>query len=326
MHWSATTSTRSARSSRDHYKARRAAARPSGAGDTLRCHFPSSTSAPIWRYALEMDLDRYLHRIGLASQPDPTLDGLRILHRAQAFAVPYEAADVHLGRPVSQNLSEIFDKIVNRGRGGWCYEVNGLLGWALQECGFTVRRATGGVFRRTRGAATEGNHVALIVSLKEGEFIADLGVSDFLREPLPLREGEYSHEGMRFSLRRLDDGWWRATNDPAAEPEDFDFWEGPADETLIAHQHDLLRRDPDATFVQNFAAFALCPGGADMVVGRVFGQRRGAEVTKRLISGPEELDDILRRVIGIAVPDVAAAWPRILSRHAEVFGAPDALP
>lgn len=273
-----------------------------------------------------MDLDAYLARIGLSARPSADLAGLTALHRAQAFAVPYDAADVHLGRPVSQDLPAIFDKIVTRRRGGWCYETNGILGWALRECGFVLRRATGAVYRRTRGKVAEGNHVALIVTLPEGEFLADLGVADFFREPLPLREGDYAHDGMEFSIRRLDDGWWRVTNDPAADPEDFDLHDGPADEALIARQHAYLGSNPASVFVQTFEAIAMRPGGCDSVIGRVFARRDGAVERKRLIADPEELDHILRTVIRIEVPGVAASWPRILERHVEVFGAPDALP
>ncbi len=271
-----------------------------------------------------MDLSAYFARIGLSAPPPATLEGLRQIHRAQAYAVPYDAIDVHLGRPVTQDLEAVFDKIVTRRRGGWCYETNGLLAWALTLCGFSVRRMTGAVYRSQRGRPAEGNHVALMVTLPEGRFLADLGVSDFLREPIPLLEGFYHQDGMRFELTRTGDGWWRLLNDPAAIPTDFDFHDGPADEARIAERHDFLQKDPLGTFVLNFEAIRMRPGGADMVIGRVLTERDGAEKRERLISGPEELDHILRSQLGLAVPGVEASWPRILDRHAELFGAPDA--
>lgn len=273
-----------------------------------------------------MDLNAYLARIGLAARPHPDLAGLTAIHRAQALAVPYEAIDVHLGLQVTQDLPAILDKIVRRRRGGWCYETNGLLGWALAECGFAVRRATGAVHRRERGAETEGNHVALIVTLPQGEYLADLGVADFLREPLPLREGTYEHDGMQFQTKRLSDGWWRVQNDPAAIPDDFDFHPGPADEALIARQHTFLNHDPASAFVQTFEAISMRAGGSDMVIGRVLTEREGAAKRQRLIADADELGHILRSLFGLDVPGVDAAWPRIVQRHAEVFGAPDAPP
>ncbi len=116
--------------------------------------------------------------------------------------------------------------------------------------------ATSGV-RRPRATT-----FALIVTLPEGEYLADLGVADFLREPLPLREGDYEQDGMHFRLRRLDDGWWRVHNDPAAQPDDFDFHPGPADEALIARQHVFLSDDPASPFILTFERSGCAPAAA----------------------------------------------------------------
>jgi len=166
--------------------------------------------------------------------------------------------------------------------------------------------------------------LALIVTLPEGEYLADLGVADFLREPLPLREGVYGHDGMRFEIIRLNDGWWRVLNDPASIPEDFDFRDDPVDEALIAERHDFLQHDPSSAFVQTFEAISMRPGGGDMVLGRVLTERNGMQKRQRLIADADELAHVLRSYFGLDVPGVEAAWPRILQRHAEVFGGPDA--
>ena len=77
-----------------------------------------------------MDIHRYLHRIGLKTVPKPDLKGLASLHRAHLETIPYENLDVQLGRPVTIERRPIYEKIVERHRGGWCYEMNGLFGWA----------------------------------------------------------------------------------------------------------------------------------------------------------------------------------------------------
>ena len=53
-------------------------------------------------------------------------------------AVPFENIDIQLGRSLTISVEDAFEKIVERGRGGWCYEQNGLFGWALSEIGFDV--------------------------------------------------------------------------------------------------------------------------------------------------------------------------------------------
>lgn len=273
-----------------------------------------------------MVLDSYLARIGLPALPAPDLAGLTALHRAQGFAIPYEGIDVFLRRPVSQDISAIFAKLVTQRRGGWCYEMNALLGWALKSAGFNLRRATGAVYRKDRGVVAHGNHVVLVVTLPEGDFIADLGLGDFLRDPLPLRNGVHVQDGMVFTVAHQPDGWWRILNDAAGTPANFDLFEGPVSEDRIAERHDALQADPTSAFRQTFQAIRMRPGGADMIFGRVLCRRDGAVAPKRLIQDIDELAFLLTSIFGLQVDGLDQAWPLILERHAMVFGAPDAPP
>ena len=83
-----------------------------------------------------MQLAAYLDRIGYSGSTLPSRDTLFAVHRAQAYSIPYEGLDMQLGRPVDLDPVRTFDKLVLQRRGGWCYETNGLLGWALGEMGF----------------------------------------------------------------------------------------------------------------------------------------------------------------------------------------------
>jgi N-hydroxyarylamine O-acetyltransferase len=72
---------------------------------------------------------------------------------------------VQLERRTGIGIDKAFEKIVSRGRGGWCYEMNGLLGWAREEIGFEVIYMSGGVARSTRGDSALGNHLVLLARL-----------------------------------------------------------------------------------------------------------------------------------------------------------------
>ncbi len=71
---------------------------------------------------------------------------------AHLRAIPYENLDVQLGRPVTIGRDAVLDKVIGRGRGGWCYEMNGVLGWALEQLGFKITRLAGGGDARGRWA------------------------------------------------------------------------------------------------------------------------------------------------------------------------------
>ena len=81
------------------------------------------------------------------------------------------------------------EKIVTRRRGGWCYEMNGTLGWALGELGFRVTRGTGAVVRALKGEAAVGNHLVLRVDVPEGAYLADVGFGDGPRDPIRVVPG-----------------------------------------------------------------------------------------------------------------------------------------
>ena len=84
------------------------------------------------------DLDAYFARIGYAGPRAPTLPVLAALHRLHPAAIPFEAIDVLLGRPISLAPADIFAKLVTGGRGGYCFEQNGLFRLALTALGFGV--------------------------------------------------------------------------------------------------------------------------------------------------------------------------------------------
>jgi N-hydroxyarylamine O-acetyltransferase len=77
---------------------------------------------------------------------------------------------------------------VTRRRGGWCYEMNGLMDWALREIGFKVTRMAGGVMRASVGDGVVGNHLVLKVDL-DRPYLADVGFGDGLVEPIPIEPG-----------------------------------------------------------------------------------------------------------------------------------------
>lgn len=266
-----------------------------------------------------MDIDAYLGRIGLTDRPPPTLEGLKALHRAHLAAIPYENFDVQLGRPVTIAVPAIYDKIVGRRRGGWCYEMNGLFGWALGELGFKVTRATGAVMRAAAGDAVIGNHLVLRVDLPEGVHLADVGFGDGPNEPFAVREGTFDSNGFPYAVERTGDGWWRLVNHPAGGAASFDFDPHPADETRLAAKCDELQTAEASVFVQNAVAFRQTPGAIDVLRGRVALRIRPDGIGKRLIENADDLVATLKDVFALDLPEAAGLWDKIAARHEQVM-------
>lgn len=129
-----------------------------------------------------MDINAYLERIGYNGSLEPTVETLKQLHRAHMFAVPFENLDILLGYPITLSLPSFYDKIVQHWRGGFCYELNGLFGWLLEQLGFTVTLLSARVFNGAQ-PGPEFDHLVLLIEM-EKYLIADVGFGDSFLEPL----------------------------------------------------------------------------------------------------------------------------------------------
>lgn len=88
----------------------------------------------------QMDVLSYLNRIGIHEIPAPTEENLKKLTRAHLEAVPFENLLVcQEGNIPSLDPGDLYAKIVERRRGGWCFEVNKLFLLLLQDLGYTCR-------------------------------------------------------------------------------------------------------------------------------------------------------------------------------------------
>jgi N-hydroxyarylamine O-acetyltransferase len=153
-----------------------------------------------------MDTAAYLARIGYTGPLNPGADTLRRLHLAHLYTVPFENLDISLGRRITCDEDRFLDKIVNLGRGGFCYELNGAFAALLRELGFRVTLLSARVAREDGSASPEFDHLALLVNLEE-PWLADVGFGDSFLEPLRLKtEIEQEQPGGRFRIVPVEDG------------------------------------------------------------------------------------------------------------------------
>ena len=133
----------------------------------------------------------YFKRIGLDYPEKITLDSelLRKLQFAHCTHVPYENLDIIRGIPLSLKADDLYNKVVVQGKGGFCFELNGLFGWLLRELGYEV---TDVAARYLRGESSipMRRHRVLIVRAADGLWCCDVGIGEVCpRYPLRLEEG-----------------------------------------------------------------------------------------------------------------------------------------
>jgi N-hydroxyarylamine O-acetyltransferase len=128
-------------------------------------------------------VNRYLDRIGAEHPNGPDATALRELHRRHVEAVPFENLSLHLGEPIVLAKEALFDKIVRRGRGGFCYELNGLFATLLTALGYDVTLLAASVFRSDGTLTPAFDHMALLVELDE-RYLVDVGFGTHAVYPL----------------------------------------------------------------------------------------------------------------------------------------------
>jgi len=266
-----------------------------------------------------VDLAAYFERIGFEGEARLDATTLKALHRAHLLAIPYENLDVQLGRPVTIDPEAAFEKIVTRRRGGWCYEMNGLFGLALQTIGFPVARLAGGVVRSLMGEVMVGNHLVLKVEVEGQPWIADVGFGDGVLEAFPLAQGPVTTGGFAYRMERLDEGWWRFHNHAFGGAPNFDFQLEAADPALLREKCLWLQTAPESPFVQNATAQRHRPGEILILRGRVFKRVRPDGAQDHLVASADEFVDILAREFDLDLPEAASLWPRIVTRHEALF-------
>jgi len=124
----------------------------------------------------DLDLSSYFARIGYSGQQAPTLGTLQALHRLHPSAITFENLDPLMKRPVSLEPGAVESKLVEQGRGGYCYEQNTLFASVLRRLGYAVAEFSASVqWGVPEGVARPRTHMVLRVGLPEGDYLADVG-------------------------------------------------------------------------------------------------------------------------------------------------------
>ena len=134
------------------------------------------------------------------------------------LSVPFENLDIGLARSIRLDEEALWEKIVLRKRGGFCYELNGLFAWLLRHLGYDVTYLNARVYNRLGELGIDFDHLALLVQLphKSGRWLVDVGFGDSFTEPLDFEERGEQAQGLRaYRLEQVPHGFvaWQRNYD-----------------------------------------------------------------------------------------------------------------
>lgn len=264
-----------------------------------------------------VDLDAYLERVGYAGPLTPDIEVLRALHERHPDAIAFEAIDVLLDRGVDLSPAAVDEKLIRRGRGGYCYEHNGLFKRVLTTLGYDVE----GLSARVRwllpaGAAPPARtHMALRVRLDGVSWLVDVGFGTcVLTEPIRMDTVEPQatrHDtfrifpfGTNLLLQVLRDGVWLPVYELSTEPQVEADYE-TANWFTSTH--------PSSPFRNNLIAARTTPEARHALLGGRLTVRTPDGRSERRILDADGIETALREHFGLAVePD----WRPLIERAA----------
>jgi len=244
--------------------------------------------------------------------------------------IGFENLDIRLGRPIRIDTDSVFDKLVTRGRGGYCFEQNQLFGEMLAALGLTNRP----LLARVRLGAAPGltpprTHMLLLVDLAGEPWIADAGFGGSYVPPLPLIDGATARteDGAAHRLRRTGmvgdlAGQWLleraaparvmasgAVADDDWQPQ-YGFDLAPVAPIDLEQCNHWTSTRPDTRFIMSsIVSIALRDGFAAMTDGALTIYRGGAAET-RTIGSLADYHDVLTGLFRLNISwDEVAALP-----------------
>ncbi len=273
------------------------------------------------------DAARYLRRIGVDPATDsaadptevladgPTLAALGRLQRAHLYSVPFETLWIN-GAPggdadgpgLDLALDHLYEKVVERGYGGFCFELNGLFAWLLRTLGYDAERVAGMVLPE-EGSPSPANHHCIVVTL-DRPYLVDVGTGiPNPRRPVPLDGERVTDErGVTWRVVDSDRPDCRARLEYRDAP-DGEGWRTryvldpePRRLSYFAATCDHLARAPESPFVGDPVVFDRTPDGHRELSAEALTVVADGERTETPVA-PGEWRDVLGETFGLAVPE-----------------------
>ncbi|ACS85410.1 arylamine N-acetyltransferase family protein [Musicola paradisiaca] len=249
------------------------------------------------------DIHRYLLRIGVETLPEAPRPRLDALHLAHLRHIPFENLDVIFQKTIIPGLPATYDKVVERRRGGFCFELNYCFYVLLKSLGFDVQMLAGQVWNEEGFYGRPFDHLFVLVKLPQETVLADISFGDAFSVPLPI-DGQVSHErdvsfrvedcyGEYRLLKRSPTQAWQPLYKFSLQPRQLHEF----DEMLAYHQH-----SPASPFTSKALCTRLTPEGRITLSDNKLIVTRYGQKTEQSVGSVDEYVCCLRERFGIELP------------------------
>lgn len=219
------------------------------------------------------DVAAYLSRIGYDGPVDTSAAVLSRLQECHLHTVPYENLDILNHVPLSLEVPDLFQKIVVRRRGGYCFELNELFGWLLREMGFTVTDYFARFWRDEPDPPPMRRHHVLQVEAEGELYLCDVGVGGIVpRRPVKLVENLVHQQGDEYYRLERDSyfGWVLCERKGGEWSRIYSFTEEPQFPKDYIMASYWCENSPDSIFTRSAMAAIRTAAGRITLAGDEF--------------------------------------------------------
>lgn len=248
-----------------------------------------------------MNTEKYLNRLEYTGSLHPTLEVLSQLQEAHVLHIPFENLDIHYGVPIELDIGRIFSKVVLNGRGGFCYELNGLFHELLRTLGFHAKRIAARVYDKANGYGPPYDHLAILVEIEGVTYLSDVGFGEFAFSPLRLETGIIQKDIRgEFIIEHAEDNYYRVSKSENGilvpqyifTPKACEFREF----NEMCHYH---QSNPHSHFTQNVLITRPTPGGRITITKDTLKITNGGSVRETHLETEEAFPEMVRKYFGI---------------------------
>jgi N-hydroxyarylamine O-acetyltransferase len=251
-----------------------------------------------------VDVETYLTRLQYFKPVKPDAQTLQGLHLAHMQNVSFGNLDIGLKRPIRLTEEALWNKIVVQKREGFCYELNGLFAWLLEQIGFEVTYLNARVYNRQGELGLDFDHLALLVQVpnQADRWLADVGFGDSFNLPLNFEEHREQVQGLRsYRLEQTTHGYvtWQKNYDGSWERQyffDLQPRKFPSDYEPACSYH---QTSPKSSFTRGGVISRATPDGrVSLEAGRLILTKNGQRSERRLVN-EGEYQALLKEYFGV---------------------------
>jgi N-hydroxyarylamine O-acetyltransferase len=154
------------------------------------------------------DVELYLERIGLKGVKIPiSREGLDMIQFAHLCTIPFENLDLwDYNKPVEYGIPDLWDKVIVRKRGGYCFELNAFHMRLLEVLGFDVYAVAARMVPVDNTDFTPPSmHRMTVVTIDGVKYVTDVGFGSTSSARATICLDDYEKQDIHGSIHTVED-------------------------------------------------------------------------------------------------------------------------